>query len=1085
MDTDYSTLFTDSTKNNRMHLLYDVSKNGQVFRFFDGPPFATGTPHYGHILVGVVKDCILKYQNMSGYSCLNKVGYDCHGVPIESIANKELNINSLEDLHNIGMERFNLFCKQKIGEFERSWEPIYMKMGRWANFDDVYKTIDLKYMESVMWGFSELYKKNLIYRSYKVTAYSPKLQSPLSNFEATQNYKEIDTRSIYVKFKILDDTAETKTYIVAWTTTPWTLPSNIALCVNDDLEYEYIQTDSKDSKEIYIFGKDKYKNCGFKNPKILKTVKGKDLVGLKYEPIYDYFKSDLKSDKYHQIVSDDYVKDSGTTGTDVVHLAPVFGEDDYRVCKEKNIITDDDIAMLEPVDENCVFNNKIKKYEGRFVFDVETDIIKELKERNIHLKTQQIKHEYPFCYRTDTPLVYKVCKSFYVNIQSIKDRMIELNKETNWFPSNIGSGRFHKWLEGAKDWCISRSRYFGTPIPVWINENDSNDMIIIGSIGELEQFMGEKITDLHPEYLNKLIIKKITDEGRELSEDNSEHKNVSLTNSFGLKTYKRVDDVFDCWFESGSMTFAQYHYPFENKNKFDDYDSMCDFICEGIDQTRGWFYTLFVMSVALFDKKPAKNIMVMGHILDSEKRKLSKKLQNYVDPTILIDTYGADAVRLYLLQSPSTYTESLAFKEDDIKNIVKDLFQFKNCVDFLFEHTKNQYHHNVVFDKNAYKTTDNPMDLWIMQHIQQTGFDIINYMNKYEIARSTRRLIDMIEDITNWYIKFNRDRLKGKCGNDEWIKSTSVLTYIIKKYLIMLTPFAPFITQSLYNKMIDSRLIESEYKYIQQESFSFENNTNNTNILDTFNLLKKVSCLVRSSRMKTKTHTSAKTPIKYCDICMDSDFKLKQIESCIDLIQSELNIMDIKYSKLSGNIKYKIVPNKAILGKKYKKIANDIYKFLENLTELNKLNEIIRKDNSIRLYINGNVYDILEEEYTKDPIFNSDEIFEDDILVKIDFTYDEEIQNMHNLKRFVSHIQNQRKIMGLHPWDKISIEVSQDDFNIVSNNIEYMKKRLECEVNTHSELEGNIIYEDEDTGKKICYFVKLLIYNDDLIITIY
>jgi len=1055
MDTDYSTIFNDSTGNNKMHLLYDVSKNNNNFRFFDGPPFATGTPHYGHILVGVTKDTILKYQNMSGYACLNKVGYDCHGVPIESIANKELNINSLEDLRNIGMDKFNSFCKQKIGEFERSWEPIYMKMGRWANFDDVYKTIDLKYMESVFWAFSELYKKNLVYRSYKVTAYSPKLQSPLSNFEATQNYKEIDTRSIYVRFKILDKFEsfnETKKnlYIVAWTTTPWTLPSNIALCINSELEYDLIQVESDNSDtEVYILGKDKHKNCGFKNAKILKTVKGKDLIGIRYEPLYDYF----TSEKYHHIVSDDYVKDSGTTGTDVVHLAPVFGEDDYRVCKEKNIVTDDDIANLEPVDENCIFNDKIAKYSGRFVFDVETDIIKELKERKIHLKTQQIKHEYPFCYRTDTPLVYKVCKSFYVNVQTIKDRMIHLNKETNWYPSNIGSGRFQKWLEGAKDWCISRSRYFGTPIPVWINESDSNDMIVIGSIDELKHHTGENVEDLHPEYLNKLIIKKMSDEG--------------------LKTYKRVDDVFDCWFESGSMTFAQYHYPFENKNIFDGYDSMCDFICEGVDQTRGWFYTLFVISVALFDKKPAKNIMVMGHILDSEKRKLSKKLQNYTDPTVLIDTYGADAVRLYLLQSPSTYGEPLAFKEDDIKNIVKDLFQFKNCVDFLFEHTKNQIHHNVNFDINAYKHTMNPMDLWIMQHIQQTGTDIINYMNKYEVARSTKKLIDMIEDITNWYVKFNRDRLKGKCGNDEWIKSTSVFAYITKKYLVMLTPFAPFITQSLYDKMKQSNLIESDFTYIQEESYKFKifDDEKNSEILDTFNLLKKVSRLVRSSRMKTKTHTSAKTPIKYCEICMDSDFKLKQIESCIDLIQSELNIMDIKYSKLSDNIKYKIVPNKAILGKKYKKFATEIYKFLENITELK---DIIQKDNSIRLYINGMVYDILEEEYTKEPKFSDDELFEDDILVKIDFTYDEEIQNMHNLKRFVSQIQNQRKIMGLHPWNKISIEVYRDDFNIVSNNVEYMKKRLECEVNPHSESEGNIIYEDEDSGKKICYYVKLL-----------
>ena len=1024
----------------KMYLLFDISRNGKFFDFIDGPPFATGTPHYGHLRVGIQKDTVLKFMNMCGYSCVNKIGYDCHGVPIEGIANRELNINSLEDLKSVGIERFNSFCKEKIKSFEKSWEPIYLKMGRWANFDDVYKTMDNNFMESVWWGFSELYKKDLIYRSYKVTAYSYALQSPLSNFEASQNYKEIDTRSIYVRFKVSD-----KTYIVAWTTTPWTLPSNIALCVNADLEYEYVQDESDD---IYIIGKDKYKNCNIKVKKNLKSVKGSELVGLKYEPLYDYF----VSEKYHYVVSDNYVQDSGTTGTDIVHLAPVFGEDDYRVCKEKNIINDEDILNLEPVNENCIFNDKIKKYTGRLVFDVETDIIKELKERLIHMKTQQIKHEYPYCYRTDTPLVYKVCKSFYVNVQKIKDRMIQLNSETNWVPSNIGTGRFHKWLEGAKDWCISRTRYFGNPIPVWECTTDSSDVIVIGSISQLENLTNTKINDLHPEHINKLTINKMTDEG--------------------MKEYKRVDDIFDCWFESGSVPFAQYHYPFENKNIFDNKLSMCDFICEGIDQTRGWFYTLFVLSVALFDKKPAQNIMSMGLILDEHKKKLSKKNQNYIDPNVMIDKYSADALRLYLLQS--TFSEPLPFKEDDLKLVNKDLFQFKNCIDFLIEHITNQKHHKVDFDKNAYIKSDNPMDLWIMNHINQTGYEVTKLMEQYDITRASRKIMDLIEDITNWYLKFNRDRLKGKCGNNDWSVSTSVLSYVIHKYLIMLTPFAPFITQTEYERLISHNLIETSYRYIQQEPYEFYQQ-NDKNNLDTFALLKKVSRLVRASRMKTKTHTSSKTPIKFCEICIDSDEKLKQIESCIDFIQSELNVIDIKYSKLSGNLKYKFIPNKALLGKKYKKNANDIYKFFENNNKLqDSLTNSINELGILRFYIDNSAYDILPEEYIKEYQFTNDEIFEDDILIKIDFTYDEYINKMSHLKRFVSQIQQTRKEMGLHPWDRISIEVESDDFNIVSDNVEYMKKRLECEVNPTSDIKGDKTYEDEDSNKKILYSVKLV-----------
>jgi len=491
---------------------------------------------------------------------------------------------------------------------------------------------------------------------------------------------------------------------------------------------------------------------------------------------------------------------------------------------------------------------------------------------------------------------------------------------------------------------------------------------------------------------------------------------------------------------------------------------MCDFICEGIDQTRGWFYTLFVLSVALFDKKPAKNIMVMGLVLDENKKKLSKKNQNYTDPTIIIDTYGADSLRLYLLQS--SFSESLPFKEDELKIINKDLYQFKNCIDFLIEHTKNQKIHNVIFDKFAFLNTKNPMDSWIMQHINQTGYEVTQFMRNFDVAKATRKIIDLIEDITNWYLKFNRDRLKGKCGNDEWIKSTSVFAYIIHKFLIMLTPFAPFITQTQYERLIQSDLIESKYKYIQKETYEFSEQKD-MDILDTFYLLKKVSRMVRTARMSTKTHTSSKTPIKFCEICIDSDVKLKQIESCIDLIQSELNVIDIKYSKLSGNLKFKYIPNKALLGKKYKKFANEIYKSFEN-------SDFVIDSDIIKMKFNDILYEILPEEYIKEIQFDSDMIFEDNILIRIDFTYDEQIEKMSHLKRFLSQIQQTRKEMGLHPWDKICIQIKSDDFDVVLNNIEYMKKRLECEIELNLNCNDNKKYEDEDNGKSIKYFVKLL-----------
>lgn len=1017
---------------NKMHQIYDSSDESlPIFRFMDGPPFVTGNLHMGHLAIGSLKSAILNYKSMCGNKCLNKLGYDCHGVPIESIVNRELNINSLEQLKEIGLTRFNQHCKDTIHRFEGDWKPIYERMGRWANFDETYKTMDKNFMESVWWGFAELYKKGFVYRGYKITPYSYGLQTPLSNFEASEGMKEIDTRSIYVRFQVIDSNIAKNTYFVAWTTTPWTLPSNIALCVNSTLEYDYVEDEIGD---IYIIGKDKHKNCNLKIKSVLNTVKGSTLVGMKYKALYQYF----ESEKYHVVIADSYVTDSGTTGTDIVHIAPMFGEDDMRVCISNNIITNSDMSDLEAVDDNCKFLPRITKYAANLVFDAEIQIIKDLKEHKHILRTQQIRHSYPHCYRTDTPLVYKSCESFYVDVQKIKQRMCELNSEINWIPSNIGSERFYNWISNAKDWCISRSRYFGNPIPAWINEEGT--IKVIGSIAELEELTQQKLDDIHPEYVNHITF---THEG---------------------KTYKKIPDVFDCWFESGSVPFAQYHYPFENKHIIDNLSpnsGLSTFICEGVDQTRGWFYSLHVLAVALFDRVPAENILVVGHILDEHKKKFSKKTKNYVDPNTLIDKYGADAIRLYLLQSPITHADSLAFKEEDIKILNKELYQFQNCVDFLREHTENQKRQCIAFDKESYHIVNNPMDIWIMQHIQNSGASVIKFMDSYNVSKAVRVLIDLIEDITNWYVKFNRDRLKGKCGVDEWITSTSVLTYVISSYVKMLAPFAPFISEKIFRE-IDH--LHGNQEMIHKTKYEF-NPVSDTTYIETFTLLQRISRLVRSSRMSTKTHTSSKTPIKFCEICMDSLNKIELIRGCIDLIQSELNVIDIAYSSLEGNIKYRYVPNKAVLGKKYKKFANEIYKFFEK-------GDLEEKDNKIVLFIDAKPYELTCDEYTKEPNFNKDDIFDEDILIKIDFTYDEQIEKMSHLKRFVSDIQQTRKIMGLHPWDKISIEVVRDDFGIVFDNVAFMKKRLECEVNPVSTMKGDRTYEDED--KKIMYSVKRL-----------
>ena len=1097
------------SQNPEVHSGLNRLKDQPEFHFIAGPPFPTGKPHLGHVAVESIKSAVLNYKAMRGFSCENRIGFDCHGLPIESIANRELGISTRQELEAIGLQRFNTFCKEKIASFEGDWEPVYNQLGRWVDFRNTYRTMDPEYMESIWWAFSKLYEKGQIYRGYKITPYSYALQSPLSNFEASQNYKEVDCRTVYVRFLVNDEKISTlipshllssiptgKTlkechmiddnqplvYIIIWTTTPWTLPANLAVCINASLEYDIIQIDTG---EIYILGKGTANNIGIKSPNVIRTILGAELVGLIYEPPFDTYlrlyystvSTPLRA-KWFSILADDYVRPVEATqpGTGLVHLAPLFGEDDYRVCKEQQIITETDMPNIEIIDTSgnilpChpLFNTGTP---GCLILNTETDIIKELKLSKALVRTQQIRHEYPYCYRTDTPLIYRACHSFYVDIQAIKPRMIEINRGMNWYPAYVGEQRFHNWLEGAKDWCISRSRFFGTPIPVWQSE-DGSHLKVISSIAELETLTGTKLADIHPEYVNHL----------EFTID-------------GVR-YTRVLDIFDCWFESGAAPFAQYHYPFNptSRTRVESYiernAALCDFIAEGLDQTRGWFYTLLVLSTALFDVAPAKNILTVGLVLDSQKRKISKKLGNYIDVEQLLETHGTDAIRLYILQSGITAAEPMPFREDDLQVINKTLFQFKNCCDFLAEHITNMRHQGTIFYPEAYLDSENAerlgaMDKWIICYMNNLTNEIVSAMdNHFNLAKSVRALLDGVENITNWYLKFNRDRLKGKAGANDWCIASSVLFQVIRKWCILAAPFAPFFSQWIYqqlNPTTDSKWIHqlriNELIKLERVANARESQAS----LETFNLLQRVARMVRAARMKTTTHTSSKTPIKHLEICMDNPDGLEKISSCIDLIQSELNVIDIAYAPLEGSITYRVVPNKALLGKKYKKKASDVYKALEQIPPVSNTGSNVRNSLACEL-ANREVVNIDAEEYTLEPVFGENDVYDTscgnivdsalNILARIDFTYTKEIESLAVVRRFISHVQQSRKADGLHPWDAIRIEVHSDDFDIISSNNEYIQQRLECSVNAKSVLPADRTFTsaDEDDSRSITYSI--------------
>ena len=612
------------------------TKKYPIFTFYDGPPFATGLPHYGHILAGTIKDIICRYATMKNNYVPRRAGWDAHGLPIEYEIEKKLGIKTKSQVIDYGIGNYNKECESIVMRCADQWKYTINRIGRWIDFDNDYKTMDTNFMESVWWVFKELWKKDLVYKGFKIMPYSNACNTPLSNFEAKSNYKDIHERSVIVTFPLVN---ENNTFFLVWTTTPWTLPSNIALCVNPNIIY--VKLFDNINNKIYILAESLI-NSIFKNKKnynILEKMKGIELKNIKYIPIFNYFEY-LNTFK---ILIDDFVLDD--SGTGIVHLAPAFGEDDFRVCIENNLITKDGTNLICPIDPNGSFTSKVKDFEGLKVKECDKEITDYLKSIGRLFKIINCVHSYPFCWRSDTPLIYKAVSCWFVNVEKIKDKIIENNKKINWIPGYVGEKRFHNWLKDTKDWCISRNRYWGTPLPIWVSD-DMEEIVNIGSIDELSKLSGIKLTNLHRHHLDK----------------------ITIPSKMGKGKLKRVEEVFDCWFESGSMPYAQSHYPFENKDLFEK-NFPADFIAEGLDQTRGWFYTLMVLSTALFDKPAFKNVIVNGLVLAEDGKKMSKRLKNYPDPLNIVNKYGADALRMYLIDSPVVKAESLRFKESGVRTI--------------------------------------------------------------------------------------------------------------------------------------------------------------------------------------------------------------------------------------------------------------------------------------------------------------------------------------------------------------------------------------------------------------------------------
>ncbi len=956
----------------------------RAFHFYDGPPFATGLPHYGHLLASITKDVVPRYWTMRGYRVERRWGWDCHGLPIENEAEQQLGLKSRRDILDYGVAKFSEFCRTLVSRYTAEWQQVIQRLGRWVDWDSQYRTMDADFMESVWWVFKSLWDKDLIYKGYKSLAYCPRCATPLSNFEVNQGYKDTQDPSITVRFEVLDEPGVS---LLAWTTTPWTLSSNMGLAVGPDVDYVRVTTTEG---EQLILARARLDTMFKKREAEVVDVQDipvTDLIGLRYKPLFPYF-ADLADEGAFRVVAADFV--STEDGSGIVHIAPGFGEEDYQLGQREGLPT------VCPIDADCRFTDEVTDYAGEFVKDIDTPVIRHLRGTGQLFSEGSIEHSYPFCWRCDSPLIYRTISTWFVRIEGeLKEKMIAANQKIRWVPEGIRDGRFGKGLASAPDWAISRNRYWGTPLPIWRNE-ETGEAVCVGSRQELCELTGTAVDDLHKHVIDELEIPAPSGNG----------------------TLQRVPEVLDCWFESGSMPYAQKHYPFEGREQFEA-SHPADFISENLDMTRGWFYTLTVLSAALFDSPAFKNCIVGGMLLAEDGRKLSKRLRNYPDPSEMLETHGADALRLYLLNSPAMKAEELRLTEDGIRQSLRDvIIPLWNSYSFFVLYANVD---GWSPREGAGVVVSNRLDRWILSELQTLVHNINEEMEAYRLYRTVPAMVHFVEKLTNWYIRRSRRRFWKSDDDADKASAYATLYQTLVTFIKCLAPILPYVTETIYNNLVRSWDTAAPESVHLCDMPVADESLRDTELEEQMHLAMRACALGRA--LRSKHDLKVRQPLARIFLLPPDEHSREELVQVSDLIADELNVKEVVLVEDEteiSEVSYK--PNFRALGPRFGKRMKEVGAFISKLTT----EQVKSLADGSTLEIAGGtigIDDVAVQRRERDDVVVA---VEENLAVGLDIHVTEELACEGCVRELVNRLQNLRKDIGLEVSDRIRLWVQGD-----------------------------------------------------------